>query len=87
MRLEHTDPFAAFLLRSPLGALVRGVAHLRASVRSKLLAAFLLVTLLFLLMGAFSVQTIRRMSQHTDQLDVAHQRVPAAGVEPALSGV
>jgi len=34
MRLEHTDPFAAFLLRSPLGALVRGVAHLRASVRS-----------------------------------------------------
>ena len=75
MRLEHTDPLAAFLLRSPLGALVRGVAHLRASVRSKLLAAFLLVTLLFLLMGAFSVQTIRRMSQHTDQLDVAHQRV------------
>ena len=75
MRLEHTDPLAAFLLRSPLGALVRGVAHLRASVRSKLLGAFLLVTLLFLLMGAFSVQTIRRMSQHTDALDGAHQRV------------
>jgi len=75
MRLEHTDPLAAFLLRSPLGALVRGVAHLRASVRSKLLGAFLLVTLMFLLMGAFSVQTIRRMSQHTDALDAAHQRV------------
>ena len=33
------------------------------------------MTLLFLLMGAFSVQTIRRMSQHTEALDVAHQRV------------
>ena len=75
MRLEYTDPLAAFLLRSPLGLLVRGVAHLRASVRSKLLAAFLLVTLLFLLMGAFSVQTIRRMSQHTEALDAAVQKI------------
>jgi CHASE3 domain sensor protein len=75
MRLEQTDPFAAFLLRSPLGILVRGVARIRTSVQRKLLAAFLLVTLLFLAMGAFSVQTIRRMSQHTDWLDDAHQRV------------
>ena len=75
MRLEQTDPFAALLLRSPLGVLVRGVARIRTSVQRKLLAAFLLVTLLFLAMGAFSVQTIRRMSQHTDWLDDAHQRV------------
>jgi signal transduction histidine kinase len=75
MRLEHTDPVAAFLLRSPLGSLVRGVARIRASVQHKLLAAFLLVTLLFLGMGAFSLQTIRRVSQHTDWLDDAHQRV------------
>jgi signal transduction histidine kinase len=78
MRLEHTDPFAAFLLRSPLGVLVRGVARIRTSVQRKLLAAFLLVTLLFLLMGAFSVQTIRRVAQHTDWLDDAHQRVDLA---------
>jgi signal transduction histidine kinase len=71
----HTDPVAAFLLRSPLGILVRGVAGMRTSVQRKLLAAFLLVTVLFLLMGAFSVHTIKRMSQHTDWLDEAHQRV------------
>ena len=73
------DPVAAFLLlRSPLGSLVRAVARIRTSVQRKLLAAFLLITLLFLLMGAFSVQTIRRMSQHTDWLDDAHQRVAAS---------
>jgi len=75
MRFERTDPLAAFLLRSPLGILVRGVARLRTSVQRKLLAAFLLVTLLFLIMGVFSVQTLRRMSQHTDWLDEAHRRV------------
>jgi signal transduction histidine kinase len=75
MRLNQTDPVAAFLLRTPLGSLVRGVARTRTTVQRKLLGAFLLVTLLFLLMGAFSVQTIRKMSQHTDWLDEAHQRV------------
>jgi signal transduction histidine kinase len=75
MRFERTDPVATFLLRTPLGRLVRGVARIRASVQHKLLAAFLLVTLLFILMGGFSVQTIRRMSQHTDWLDEAHRRV------------
>ena len=78
MRFERTDPLAAFLLRSPLGILVRGVARIRTSVQRKLLAAFLLVTLLFILMGGFSVQTIRRMSQHTDWLDDAHHRVDLA---------
>jgi signal transduction histidine kinase len=72
------DPVAAFLLRSPLGRLVRAVARMRTSVQHKLLAAFLLITLLFLLMGAFSVQTIRRMSRHTDWLDDAHQRVASS---------
>jgi signal transduction histidine kinase len=75
MRFERADPLAAFLLRSPLGTLVRGVARIRTSVQHKLLAAFLLVTLLFILMGGFSVQMIRRMSQHTDWLDEAHRRV------------
>jgi signal transduction histidine kinase len=78
MRFDRTDPLAAFLLRSPLGALVRVVARIRASVQHKLLVAFLLVTLLFIVMGAFSVQTIRRMSQHTDWLDEAHRRVDSS---------
>jgi len=75
MRFGRTDPFAAFLLRSPLGALVRAVARIRTSVQHKLLGAFLLVTLLFILMGGFSVRMIQRMSQHTDWLDEAHRRV------------
>jgi signal transduction histidine kinase len=75
MQVQQADPLAAFLLRSPLGRLVRGVARMRTSVLHKLLAAFLLVTLLFLLVGAFSLYTIRTMSQHTDWLDEAHQRV------------
>ena len=75
MQFQRADPFAALLLRTPLGRLVRGVARIRASVQHKLLAAFFLVTLLFILLGAFSVQIIHRMSQHTDRLDEAHRRV------------
>jgi len=75
MRLDKADPLATFLLRSPLGVLVRGVAGVRTSVHRKLLAAFLLVTLLVLLMGAVSVLTIRSMRQQSDLLDRAHQRV------------
>ena len=58
MRPDQTDPFAAFLLRSPLGSLVRAVARIRTSVQRKLLAAFLLITLLFLLMGADSLHDL-----------------------------
>jgi signal transduction histidine kinase len=75
MRFDRTDPLAAFLLRTPLSVLVRGVARIRTSVQHKLLAAFLLVALLLVLMGVSSVQMIRRMSQHTDWLDEAHRRV------------
>ena len=75
MRLDTADPLAAFLLRSPLGAIVRWVAGVRTSVHRKLLVAFLLVTLLVLVMGAVSVQTIRSMRQQSDLLDRAHQRV------------
>ena len=75
MRLDRTDPLAAFLLRTPLGALVRWVAGVRTSVLRKLLTAFLLVTLLFLAMGAFSVLTIRGMSRQSELLDRAHERV------------
>ena len=49
--LGRGETIARFLLtRSPLGALVRRVAGLRASVHSKLLGAFLLIALLLVAM-------------------------------------
>ena len=75
MRLDRTDPLAAFLLRSPLGALVRWVAGARTSVHRKLLVAFLSITLLVLAMGSFSVLAIRGVSRQSELLDRAHQRV------------
>ena len=75
MPLEQTGPVAAFLLRrAPIGALVRAVAGWRASVHKKLLAAFLLVTLLVVGVGAFSLHTVERMSRQTGRLEEAHQR-------------
>jgi hypothetical protein len=75
MRLDRTDPLAAFLLRTPIGALVDWVARVRAPVQRKLLVAFLLVTLLFIAMGAFSLLTIRGMSRESELLERAHQRL------------
>ena len=75
MRLDRTDPLAAFLLGTPVGALVGWVAGVRASVQRKLLVAFLIVTALLLVMGAFSVLTVRSMSRQSDLLDRAHQRL------------
>ena len=54
---------------------MRWVAGVRSSVQRKLLVAFLIVTLLFLAMGAFSVLTIRSMSRQSELLDKAHHRV------------
>jgi signal transduction histidine kinase len=75
MRLERPDPLAAFLLRTPIGGLVRSVAGVRSTVQRKLLTAFLLITLLFFALGAFSLLTIRSMSRQSELLDQAHQRV------------
>jgi signal transduction histidine kinase len=70
------ERFAHFLLlRSPLGALVRWVAGIKASVHGKLLAGYLLVTLLVIGMGAMSLQTISKMSSQSQLLDEAHERV------------
>ena len=63
------------LTRSPLGRLVRWVAAIKASVHAKLLAGFLLVTLLVIGMGAMSLQTISKMSSQGQLLDEAHERV------------
>ena len=63
------------LTRSPLGGLVRWVAAIKASVHGKLLAGYLLVTLLVIGIGALSLQTISKMSTQGQLLDEAHERV------------
>jgi signal transduction histidine kinase len=64
-----------FLDRTPIGKLVRWVAGIKVSVHAKLITSFLLVTLLFIAMGGFSLQAITRMSEQTTLLDQAHKRV------------
>ncbi len=64
-----------FLDRTPIGKLVRWVAGIKSSVHAKLVTGFLLVTLLFIAMGWFSLQAITKMSEQTTLLDQAHKRV------------
>jgi signal transduction histidine kinase len=66
------------LTRSPLGFLVRWIAARRISVHTKLLSAFLLIILLFIAMGAMSLQTIARMSRQSWSLHQAHERVDSS---------
>ena len=63
------------LTRSPLGSLVHWVAAIKASVHAKLLAGYVLVTLLVIGIGAMSLQTIAKMSSQGQLLDEAHERV------------
>jgi signal transduction histidine kinase len=80
------EKIARFLLTySPLGLLVRWVAGIQASVHAKLLGAFLLVILLFIAMGALSLQTIATMSRQSVLLHHAHERVDSSRqIEHAL---
>jgi len=67
---------AHFLLtRSPLGQIVRWVAAIRVSVHAKLLASFLLVTLLFIGLGIMSLQSITKILSQGQLLDEVHERV------------
>jgi signal transduction histidine kinase len=69
----------------PLGPLVRRVARLRASVHSKLLAAFLLIALLLIAMGAMSLEAIASVARQSRLLDQARERVDGARqIEHAL---
>jgi signal transduction histidine kinase len=72
---ERIPPAVGTLLGSPLGALVRAVARVRASVHVKLLAGFLFITLLFIAMIAASLLAAAETSRQTDLLDQAHERV------------
>jgi len=73
--VERMAPPVLVLLASPLGALVRAVARIRASVHVKLLAGFLLITLLFIAMTAVSLRMVAETARQTDLLDQAHERV------------
>jgi signal transduction histidine kinase len=63
------------LTRSPLGRLVRWIARIRASVRVKLLVAFLLIAGLIIAVGETSVEILASMDRHSRSLDEAHERV------------
>ncbi|HKA61521.1 MAG TPA: ATP-binding protein [Methylomirabilota bacterium] len=65
------------LAYSPLGALVRRVARVRASVHSKLLAAFLLIALLLIALGVTSLESIAGVARQSRLLDQARERVDA----------
>ncbi len=64
--------------RTPLRLLVRWVAAIRASVHTKLLAAFLIVTALFIAMALVSLQTLVNATQQSRLLDEAHELVSLA---------
>ena len=61
--------------RTPVRRLVRWVAGIRASVHTKLLAGFLVVTLLFIVMAAVSLQTLLSTTRQAQLLDEAHEQV------------
>src|SRR5882672_11740343 len=83
---ERTPPTVVALLASPLGALVRAVARIRASVHVKLLAAFLIITLLFIAMTAVSLMAVAETARQTTLLDQAHERVGwSQQIEQALA--
>src|SRR5438477_8622204 len=72
--------------RSPLGALVRWVAGIRASVHTKLLGGFLIVTLLFITMAVASLLAQVSATRQSRLLDQAHERVSRAQqIEYALA--
>src|SRR5438552_17389834 len=72
--LERIPPLVTALLASPIGALVRAVARVHAPLHVKILAAFLLITLLFIAMGDVSLQTVASAARQTRLLDRAHER-------------
>jgi CHASE3 domain sensor protein len=61
--------------RSPVGWLVGWVARVRASVHTKLLFAFLIITLLFIAMAVASLLMLASTTEQSRLLDQAHERV------------
>jgi len=77
---------ATLLTRTPLGRLVDWVARVPASVHTKLLTAFLVITALFIAMAVVSLQTIASTAQQSRKMHAAHERVEwAQQIEHALA--
>jgi signal transduction histidine kinase len=64
--------------RTPMRLLVQRVAAIRASVHTKLLTAFMIVTLLFITMAVISLLTIVSATRQSRQLDEAHEMISLA---------
>jgi len=69
---------ATVLRRSSVGALVRWVAGIPASLHAKLLGGFLFVTLLFVTMAVVSLLAQVSTTRQGRLLDQAHERVDLA---------
>jgi signal transduction histidine kinase len=63
------------LTRTPLGTFVGWVARVPASVHTKLLVAFLVISLLFIAMAGVSLRTIVRTAEQSLKMHEAHERV------------
>ena len=75
-----------FLVRSPLGALVRWIAGIQASVHTKFVCAFFVVAFLFIGTAAMSLQTVRGVADQSRRLDALHERVELSWqIQQALS--
>jgi len=83
----NIEQLAALVLnKTPIGGLVNWVARIRASVHTKLLSAFLIVTLLFVIMAVVSFETLVNTTRQSRLLDEAHERVGwAHQIEQALA--
>jgi signal transduction histidine kinase len=75
LEIELEQIAAVVESRTPVRRLVRWVAGIRASVHTKLLAAFLVVTLLFIVMAGVSLQTLVSTTRQAQLLDEAHEQV------------
>ena len=83
-RLE--DLALAAVMRSRLGILVRSISRIRASVHTKLVGAFLVITLLFMIMAVVGLQTVLKATRDSQLLDEAHARVDwSRQIEHALA--
>ena len=73
---DNLSRVVQFLLsRTPLGTFVGWVARVPASVHTKLLGAFLVISVLFIAMAGVSLRTIVRTADQSLKMHEAHERV------------
>jgi len=85
-RERQSRVVTVLLTRTFLGRLVDAVAGIGTSVHTKLLVAFLLVTLLFIAMAGVSLRTIAATTDKSRLLHEAHERVEwSQQIEHALA--